>query len=116
MPFLPPNQQRQSTEGTSTEGNVMKTLQYHSEWYHMQCMVMTNVILLMHIPLEMISFLHLSTYLFSASVTFSFPSQADWPAIATNLFKTVATVCTVQSTQFTTTISYVLCVLLFTFH
>jgi len=31
MPFLPPNQQRQSTEGTSTEGNVMKTLQYHSE-------------------------------------------------------------------------------------
>jgi len=26
MPFLPPNQQRQSTEGKSTEGKVMKQL------------------------------------------------------------------------------------------
>jgi len=24
MPFLPPNQQRQSTEGTSTEGTMLK--------------------------------------------------------------------------------------------
>ena len=32
MPFLPPNQQRQSTEGTSTEGTAeTKVLNFNSE-------------------------------------------------------------------------------------